>query len=141
MQETNRQAWLLDFGLGHPSSAATACADKMRICCFYDGLCQSSVRKLWLFLKACEKFLITRVAGLDLEEVRKKAWISCLLLALFCWGLQPLLFPPYSCFGAPGPWTDESGSLQKICRKNGILNFQAFLLISQSNFLYKYNPP
>lgn len=37
MQETNRQAWLLDFGLGHVSSAATACADKMRIYYFYDG--------------------------------------------------------------------------------------------------------
>lgn len=78
---------------------------------------------------------------MELEEVKKKAWISCLLLTLFSWGLQPFLFPPYSSFGALGSWADEFGSLQKFCCKNGILNFQAFPLISQSNFLDKYNPP
>lgn len=37
MQETYSQAWLLDFGLVHVSSAATACAEKIRIYYFYDG--------------------------------------------------------------------------------------------------------
>lgn len=37
MQETYLQAWLLDFGLGRVSSAATACVEKMRIDYFYDG--------------------------------------------------------------------------------------------------------
>lgn len=37
MQETYCQAWLLDFGLGHVSSAATGCAEKLSIYHFYDG--------------------------------------------------------------------------------------------------------
>lgn len=104
------------------------------------SLCQSSARKLWLFLKASERLLIAewlawtwqgKEPEVDVQPAVNPVLLgfaapSSLSLLLF-WGTRPL----DRWFWIPA----------KNLLLNGIPNFQAFLLISQSNFLYKYNPP
>ena len=134
----HRQAGLLDFGLGHVSSAATACAEKMRMYNFYDDseqftlfLSKEAVVISWSW-DIYERLLITQSGWPGPVQGRQKAFLSSPLFTLslppgvcspapapsLSPSLLPLFLPLYSCFAWMSSRADEFGFLQKSAAKS-----------------------